>query len=79
MNAFHRWVERGLLITFLIMLWFVKTEYTFSVVLLFLFILFCVRAFMEWKYERTKKEYIITLHDLVTLGVAGLIFKMLVI
>lgn len=61
-NTVHKWIERIVFIGFIISLWFV--ENTFHLMIFFFFILFGIRAFMEWKYERVKKEYLMTLFSI---------------
>ncbi|WP_442598122.1 DUF4181 domain-containing protein [Neobacillus sp. D3-1R] len=64
-NTTHKWIERIIFIGFMILLWFV--EDTFLLMIAFFFTLFTVRAFMEWKYERMRKEYLVTLFSIINL------------
>ncbi len=61
-NTLHKWVEGTIVILFLAGIWFVEDSSTLLIA--FFFILFSIRAFMEWKYQRTKREYIMTLYTL---------------
>ncbi|CEG27104.1 DUF4181 domain-containing protein [Bacillus sp. B-jedd] len=57
-NKFHKWIERILIVTVLVCLWFIDD--TLPLIISFWFILLIIRASVEWKYERVKKEYILT-------------------
>ncbi|RDW20062.1 hypothetical protein CWR48_04885 [Oceanobacillus arenosus] len=67
MNNAHRWVERILLLLFLIIIGVGVFKFTLSqmdpFVILFGYfsILFGFRAVMEFKYERGEQEYVINL------------------
>jgi hypothetical protein len=61
-NRLHRWVDISLFLLFLIGSWIMENNYLFFLFLIFA--LFCSRAFMEWKYERAKKEYILTINSI---------------
>ncbi|MGX1194625.1 DUF4181 domain-containing protein [Metabacillus sp. SLBN-84] len=56
----HRWTERVLLLIYLICLMIL--DFSMGLFLAFITLFFAFRAFMEWKYEREKKEYLITIH-----------------
>jgi hypothetical protein len=74
-NRIHRWIDGTLLILFFIGCWFAENNYLLFIY--FIFVLSITRAFMEWKYENSKREYIITLNSLFSvllfLGLAYLI------
>ncbi|MFY0779044.1 DUF4181 domain-containing protein [Peribacillus simplex] len=61
-NKFQIWIERAMLIAFLISIWFVDNP--FYMLIGYLFISLSFRAVMEWKYKREKKEYILTLYSI---------------
>lgn len=72
-NTFQKWIERTIIIAFLISLWFV--DHTLPLLIAFFLVLTSFRTFMEWKYEREKKEYIITLFSIfLYLLIFGLAF-----
>ncbi|NRG46715.1 DUF4181 domain-containing protein [Bacillus sp. CRN 9] len=70
-NTFQRWIEGLLFVAFLIAIMFVDNAPL--VLIAFILILTSFRAVMEWKFERSKKEYIITTFSififLLTLGI----------
>lgn len=66
-NTVHKWSERIIIIGFLISIWFV--ENTLPLTLTFFTIFNSMRAFMEWKYEREKREYLLTLFSSINLVV----------
>ncbi|WP_210367466.1 DUF4181 domain-containing protein [Bacillus sp. REN3] len=57
-NRKHIWIERAMLAVFLIMMWYIDEWSKFLVAYFIVF--FGFRAFMEWKHERERKEYIVT-------------------
>ena len=63
-NRFQRWIEGSLIIIFLISLWFF-IDYIFLLLISYYVIMNLFRVLMEWKYEREKKEYILTLHSVI--------------
>jgi Flp pilus assembly protein TadB len=64
-NRLHSWINGTLLILFFIGCWFVEDNYLLF--LCFIFVLFCIRVYMEWKYENSKKEHIMTLNSIFSL------------
>ncbi|MFD1739444.1 DUF4181 domain-containing protein [Bacillus salitolerans] len=77
-NSVHKWIERFILMGFLVGIFFVDVthHWTFS----FFLVVFSVRAFFEWKYDRESKEYILTAYSvilfLVFIGV-GVVFDII--
>lgn len=63
-NKLQRWVERSFLVTFLIALWFL-IDYAFLVLISYFVVMSLFRSLIEWRYEREKKEYILTLHSII--------------
>ncbi|XHU78738.1 DUF4181 domain-containing protein [Peribacillus simplex] len=61
-NKFHKWIETSMLIAFLILIWFVDN--TIPLLIGYFLISLSFRTFMEWKYKREKKEYILTLYSM---------------
>jgi hypothetical protein len=59
MNNTQKWLERSLLIVHLILLWIIDD--IFLLTTLFFALLNSLRAFMEWKYEKEKKTFVLTL------------------
>jgi hypothetical protein len=64
-NSVHKWAERIIFIGFIISIWFIDD--TFLMMVSYFFILYSLRAFMEWKHERHKREYLLTLFSLFNL------------
>jgi hypothetical protein len=62
-NKVHTVIELTMLAIFLILLWYL--ERPFPAFITFFFVLFSFRAFMEWKYEREKKNYLMTLFSII--------------
>ncbi|MFE4354361.1 DUF4181 domain-containing protein [Peribacillus butanolivorans] len=58
-NKFQRWTEMAMIIAFLISVWFVDNPTSWLIGYFLISLSF--RAFMEWKYKREEKEYILTL------------------
>ncbi len=56
----HRWIERSLLIIYIVCL--MAFDFSMGMFLAFIIPFFAFIAFMELKYERETKEYLITLH-----------------
>lgn len=70
-NKFHARIDMALLALFFILIWFVEEIY---IVIVFLLIVqSLVRAYFEWKIERERREYIITL------GSMGLFFIVMLV
>ncbi|WP_375090378.1 DUF4181 domain-containing protein [Peribacillus sp. RS7] len=61
-NKYQKWIEMSMLIAFLILIWFVDNTIPFLIGYFLISLSF--RAFMEWKYKREKKEYILTLYSM---------------
>ncbi|MES1042391.1 DUF4181 domain-containing protein [Peribacillus simplex] len=61
-NKYQKWIEMSMLIAFLILIWFVDN--TIPLLIGYFLISLSFRAFMEWKYKREKKEYILTLYSM---------------
>ncbi|MFK9120875.1 DUF4181 domain-containing protein [Peribacillus frigoritolerans] len=61
-NKFQKWIEMSMLIAFLILIWFVDN--TIPLLIGYFLISLSFRTFMEWKYKREKKEYILTLYSM---------------
>lgn len=61
-NKYHKWIEMSMLIAFLILIWFVDN--TIPLLIGYFLISLSFRTFMEWKYKREKKEYILTLYSM---------------
>ena len=59
-STFHRWAERIMLLIYLICL--MIFDFSMELFLAFIIPFFAFRTFMEWKYEKERKEYLITLH-----------------
>jgi hypothetical protein len=62
-NKAHIVIELTILGVFLILLWYL--ERPFPAFITFFLVLFSFRAFMEWKFEREKKNFIMTLFNIV--------------
>ncbi|OCA88081.1 hypothetical protein A8F94_09690 [Bacillus sp. FJAT-27225] len=58
-NSVHKRIERLILLLFMIGLWFFKGSAPFFIIIVLLSML--VRTFMEWKYKKESKEYLLTL------------------
>ena len=70
-NRAHMVIEFTILGVFLALLWYIDRP--FPAFIIFFFVLFSFRAFMEWKFERENKNYIITLFNIVMyLSIMGL-------
>ncbi|QCR31097.1 DUF4181 domain-containing protein [Lysinibacillus sp. SGAir0095] len=63
-NKLQRWVERGFIVIFLIALWFL-IDYALLLCVSYFVVMNLFRSLMEWRYERGKKEYILTLHSIM--------------
>ena len=63
-NKLQRWVERGFIVIFLIALWFL-IDYALLLCVSYFVVMNLFRSLMEWRYEREKKEYILTLHSIM--------------
>ncbi|MGE7762238.1 DUF4181 domain-containing protein [Peribacillus sp. NPDC097895] len=61
-NPFQRWTEMAMIIAFLISIWFVDNLIPWLIG--YFLISSSFRAFMEWKYKREEKEYILTLYSM---------------
>ncbi|XHU78711.1 DUF4181 domain-containing protein [Peribacillus simplex] len=61
-NPFQRWTEMAMIIAFLISIWFVDNPTSWLIGYFLISLSF--RAFMEWKYNREEKEYILTLYSM---------------
>ncbi|MDX8290466.1 DUF4181 domain-containing protein [Metabacillus indicus] len=59
-SSAHRWTERILLLIYIICL--MIFDFSIGLFLAFIIPFFAFRTFMEWKYEKERKEYLITLH-----------------
>jgi dipeptide/tripeptide permease len=71
LNNLHKWLERSILIALIISFLVANEEirsYVFIVLILFLQLF---RMFMEWKYNREEKEYIMN-------GVGVIFFSILI-
>ncbi|WP_157184175.1 DUF4181 domain-containing protein [Evansella cellulosilytica] len=58
-NSVQAWIERGLFIVFIILLFFAYSS--LFVWFSFILVLFIFRAYLEWKYARSDKQYILIL------------------
>ncbi|WP_084375088.1 DUF4181 domain-containing protein [Neobacillus soli] len=62
-NNTHKMAEIGLIIVFIltnsILGWFFPSTFKYGL-FIFLCALYAIRSFMEWKYDRPTREYIIT-------------------
>jgi hypothetical protein len=67
-NRLHKWIDGTVLVLFFIAYRFVENNYI--VIICFILTIIGVRAFMEWKYENAKREYIMTLNTIFS----GLLF-----
>lgn len=72
MNNTQKWLERSLLMVHLILLWFIDD--IFLLTILFFALLNSLRAFMEWKYEKEKKTFVLTLLAVFNILLYGTIF-----
>ncbi|MGE7187003.1 DUF4181 domain-containing protein [Peribacillus sp. NPDC006672] len=61
-NRFQRWTEMAMIIAFLISIWFVDNPISWLIGYFLISLSF--RTFMEWKYKREEKEYILTLYSM---------------
>lgn len=61
-NPFQRWTEIAMIIAFLLLIWFVDNPISWLIGYFLISLSF--RAFMEWKYKREEKEYILTLYSM---------------
>ncbi len=68
-NTFHKWGERLVITLFLIIVAYasfsrepiIEIKYIFFI---FYLVLYSFRAWMEWKYTKNEKEYIITIYSI---------------
>lgn len=58
LNNFHKWLERFILIALIISFLVADQEIRSYVFIVFILFLQLCRMFMEWKYNREEKEYI---------------------
>ncbi|MEC5424851.1 DUF4181 domain-containing protein [Virgibacillus sp. C22-A2] len=77
-NKMHKIVERlliiGILLVMFLFLFYFQGEDIGPLLATFFLTLFSVRAFIEWKFERTRKEYILTLNALAIFIFCSLVF-----
>ncbi|WP_411334753.1 DUF4181 domain-containing protein [Metabacillus indicus] len=59
-STLHRWTERIMLLIYIICL--MIFDFSMGLFLAFIILFFAFRTYMEWRYEREKKEYLITMH-----------------
>ncbi|GKV54337.1 hypothetical protein NCCP2222_02840 [Sporosarcina sp. NCCP-2222] len=62
----HQWVEIPLVVLgviFIFLFWFIEVPVLFYIAIAIFTVVSLFRAFVEYKYEREEKEYIITLLD----------------
>jgi hypothetical protein len=71
-NDTQKWLERSLLIVHVILL--LVIDDIFLLTILFFALLNSLRAFMEWKYEREKKIFVLTLLTVFNILLYGTIF-----
>lgn len=63
-NRIHRWTEGTLIVLYAVGLMIFDFSTLFIAVSISFFL--AVRSFMEWKFEREEKEYILSLHAAAT-------------
>lgn len=75
-NDFQKWIERFLFILYFILLWFIDNTFELTIILFVL--LYSLRAFMEWKYEKEKKKYVLTLLAVFNILLYGTLFIIII-
>ncbi|MFT8322084.1 MAG: DUF4181 domain-containing protein [Bacillus sp. (in: firmicutes)] len=64
LNNIQRWGERIIFILFVITLW-VFIDHSLIVLIIYVLLFHLYRGFMEWKYNREGKQYILTIAFIV--------------
>lgn len=70
-NKIHFWAEIILLIIALPVIGFLAGIGFFPAILIFFVFLYGLRGWMEWKYEKEEKNYILTLNGFVAFIIAA--------
>ncbi|WP_179107273.1 DUF4181 domain-containing protein [Sediminibacillus massiliensis] len=80
MNKKHLHAEIGLIILFIIFSFIFAVNYPyfkhFYILITFFILLFGVRVYFEWKYERETKRYLISLNGVVWLNLLLMLFAL---
>ncbi|AMW97993.1 DUF4181 domain-containing protein [Rummeliibacillus stabekisii] len=63
-NSTHKKIEISMILIFLFVLVFSNYKFPLAIILLISFVF--IRAFIEWKYDKNRREYIITLISIFT-------------
>lgn len=66
-NATHKNIEIALIVIYLFIIFF--TKHFIQILIPFLILQFIIRAFFEWKYEKEKREYLMTLFSIIYIPV----------
>jgi hypothetical protein len=77
-NSSHTWLEGilfGLLVPCTVFSLIIQAFPIYYILIIFLIALFSLRSYMEWKYDRSSKQYILDLHGLFVLITLFIVLK----
>jgi hypothetical protein len=78
-NAVHKWGEIILLIIYLLYIFlyiaFLNQPIQPQLIFVFLILLYIFRSFMEWKYEKASKRYILSISTVILIAIVLLLIE----
>ncbi|HFK1547972.1 MULTISPECIES: DUF4181 domain-containing protein [Bacillus] len=78
-NKAHKWGTRALIISYIIVTMICATLnpiYISNFPILFLITLYCFQSYMEWKYDKESREYVISLGTVPLLIITGIMINL---
>lgn len=78
-NKSHKWGTRAIIISYIIVTMicsFLNPIYISNLPILFLITLYCFQSYMEWKFDKESREYVISLGTVPTLIITGIILNL---
>ncbi|PIE94797.1 DUF4181 domain-containing protein [Bacillus fungorum] len=78
-NHFHKWGTRALIISYIVITTIcapLNPIYISNLPILFLITLYCFQSYMEWKFDKESREYVISLGTVPLLIITGIILNL---
>ncbi|MHC2833999.1 uncharacterized protein DUF4181 [Bacillus sp. F9_6S_D1_P_5] len=78
-NNAHKWGIRALIISYIIVTMICATLnpiYISNLPILFLITLYCFQSYMDWKYDKESREYVISLGTVPLLIITGIMLNL---
>ncbi|UDW01017.1 DUF4181 domain-containing protein [Bacillus cereus] len=78
-NNAHKWGTRALIVSYIIVTLICATLnpiYISNLPILFLITLYCFQSYMEWKFDKESREYVISLGTVPLLIITGIMLNL---